>query len=102
MRDAYASAIHQTYTDRFFLRGFARNQHIFEFIRTIAVARILLPASYVRLSAGREQMSDEAQALCFLAGANSMFMGEKLLTAGNQSVDHDKELFRRLDITAES
>jgi biotin synthase len=74
---------------------------IFEFIRTIAVARILLPASYVRLSAGREQMSDEAQALCFLAGANSMFMGEKLLTAGNQSVDHDRELFRRLDIRAE-
>jgi len=75
---------------------------IFEFIRTIAVARILLPASYVRLSAGREQMSDEAQALCFLAGANSMFMGEKLLTTDNQSIDHDRQLFRRLDISAEA
>jgi len=75
---------------------------IFEFIRTIAVARILLPASYVRLSAGREQMSDEAQALCFLAGANSMFTGEKLLTTDNLSIDHDQALFRRLDISAES
>ncbi len=74
---------------------------IFEFIRTIAVARILLPTSHVRLSAGREQMSDEAQALCFLAGANSMFTGEKLLTTANQGIDHDRQLFRRLDISAE-
>jgi biotin synthase len=54
-----------------------------EFVRTIAVARIVMPASRVRLSAGREAMSDELQALCFLAGANSIFYGEKLLTTGN-------------------
>lgn len=75
---------------------------IFEFIRTIAVARILLPTSYVRLSAGREQMTDEAQALCFLAGANSMFTGEKLLTTDSQGIDQDRTLFQRLDIRAES
>lgn len=71
---------------------------IFDFIRTIAVARILMPKSYVRLSAGREDMSDEAQALCFLAGANSIFYGEKLLTTGNPAADEDKRLFARLGV----
>jgi biotin synthase len=73
----------------------------FEFVRMIAVARILMPASHVRLSAGRAQMSDELQALCFLAGANSIFYGEKLLTTGNPDSEHDLELFRRLKIAAE-
>jgi biotin synthase len=73
----------------------------FEFIRTIAVARITMPGSYVRLSAGREAMSDEMQALCFLAGANSMFYGEKLLTAGNQDAENDQALFARLGLHAE-
>jgi biotin synthase len=74
---------------------------IFEFIRTVAVARIMMPASYVRLSAGRETMHDEAQALCFLAGANSLFYGDKLLTTENATTDHDKALFQRLGIQAE-
>lgn len=74
---------------------------IFEFIRTIAVARILMPSSYVRLSAGRETMHDEAQALCFMAGANSLFYGDKLLTTDNATTDHDKALFQRLGIQAE-
>jgi biotin synthase len=68
----------------------------FDFIRTIAVARILMPSSAVRLSAGREQMSDELQALAFLAGANSIFYGEKLLTTGNPDVEHDRRLLDRL------
>jgi biotin synthase len=72
----------------------------FEFVRTIAVARILMPASYVRLSAGRQEMSDEAQALCFLAGANSIFYGERLLTTDNPETDHDTLLFKRLGIHA--
>ncbi len=72
---------------------------IFEFIRTIAVARLLMPASYVRLSAGRQNMHDEAQALCFLAGANSIFYGDRLLTTDNATLNHDRELFRRLDLT---
>ena len=71
-----------------------------EFVRSIAVARILMPASHVRLSAGREAMSDEMQALCFLAGANSVFYGEKLLTAPNPAADQDKQLFKRLGLTA--
>lgn len=71
---------------------------ILEFIRTLAVARILMPQSFVRLSAGREAMTDEAQALCFLAGANSIFCGEKLLTTGNPEVDEDDALFDRLGI----
>ena len=75
---------------------------LFEFIRTIAIARIMMPLSYVRLSAGRENMSDEAQALCFQAGANSSCCGDKLLTAGNTTTDHDLELFQRLGIQAES
>jgi biotin synthase len=68
----------------------------FDFVRTIAVARILMPHAAVRLSAGREQMSDELQALAFLAGANSIFYGEKLLTTGNPDVEHDQQLLRRL------
>lgn len=71
-----------------------------EFVRTIAVARILMPASFVRLSAGREDMSDEAQALCFLAGANSIFYGEKLLTTPNPAENNDTALFERLGISA--
>jgi len=71
----------------------------FEFVRTIAVARILMPRSMVRLSAGRAEMSDELQALCFFAGANSIFYGEKLLTTGNPDVAHDQALFARLGIT---
>ncbi len=70
----------------------------FEFVRTIAVARILMPKSMVRLSAGREQMSDELQALCFAAGANSIFYGEKLLTTGNPDTERDLALFRRLGL----
>jgi len=69
-----------------------------EFVRTIAVARILMPLSRVRLSAGREQMSDEMQALCFFAGANSIFYGEKLLTTGNPDTEHDQRLFERLGL----
>jgi len=72
-----------------------------EFVRTIAVARILMPAAYVRLSAGRETMTDELQALCFLAGANSIFYGEKLLTTGNPDVARDRSLLERLGIRAE-
>jgi biotin synthase len=74
----------------------------FDFVRMIAVARILMPGSHVRLSAGRAQMSDELQALCFMAGANSIFYGEKLLTTGNPDTEHDQGLFRRLKITAEA
>jgi biotin synthase len=70
----------------------------FEFVRTIAVARILMPASMVRLSAGRQQMDDALQALCFFAGANSIFAGDKLLTTGNPDVEHDRRLFERLDL----
>jgi len=70
----------------------------FEFVRTIAVARLLMPASMVRLSAGRQQLGDGIQALCFLAGANSIFYGEKLLTTGNPDVADDRALFRRLDL----
>ena len=70
----------------------------FEFVRTIAVARILMPASIVRLSAGRAEMSDELQALCFFAGANSIFHGEKLLTTGNPDTARDQALFERLGL----
>jgi biotin synthase len=73
----------------------------FDFVRMIAVARILMPGSHVRLSAGRAEMSDELQALCFMAGANSIFYGEKLLTTGNPDTEHDLSLFRRLKIAAE-
>ena len=71
---------------------------MFEFVRTIAVARILMPRSFVRLSAGREEMSDEAQALCFLAGANSIFAGRRLLTTANPEPDRDAELLERLGL----
>lgn len=70
----------------------------FEFIRTIAAARITMPTSYVRLSAGREAMSDEMQALCFLAGANSIFYGDRLLTTSNPEADKDATLFSKLGI----
>ena len=69
-----------------------------EFVRTIAAARIMMPASLVRLSAGRETMSDELQALCFLAGANSIFHGEKLLTTPNPAEGRDAKLFARLGV----
>ncbi len=69
-----------------------------DFVRTIAVAKILMPASMVRLSAGREHMSDEMQALCFLAGANSIFIGPKLLTTENPAQEKDRRLFERLGI----
>jgi biotin synthase len=70
----------------------------FDFVRTIAVARIVMPRAFVRLSAGRTEMSDELQALCFLAGANSIFYGEKLLTTGNPDTVRDRALFARLQI----
>ncbi|WP_438969925.1 biotin synthase BioB [Methylophaga sp.] len=70
-----------------------------EFVRTIAVARIMMPKSFVRLSAGRENMTDEMQAMCFLAGANSIFYGEKLLTTDNPDTNRDQQLFKRLGIT---
>ena len=73
----------------------------FEFVRTVAVARILMPRSHVRLSAGRSEMSDELQALCFLAGANSIFYGEKLLTTGNPDTEQDQRLFQRLGLIPE-
>jgi len=70
----------------------------FEFVRTVAVARILMPKSFVRLSAGRTEMNDELQALCFHAGANSIFFGGKLLTTDNPDEDHDAALFKRLGL----
>ena len=73
---------------------------VFEFIRCIAVARILMPSSLVRLSAGRQSLSDEAQAMCFLAGANSIFYGERLLTTDNPEADADRMLFDRLGLYA--
>ncbi len=74
----------------------------FEFVRTIAVARILMPRSYVRLSAGRESMDEYMQSLAFLAGANSMFYGEKLLTTPNPGVSKDQQLFNKLGIKTEN
>ena len=70
----------------------------FDFVRTLAVARLIMPQSYVRLSAGRSDMSDELQALCFLAGANSIFYGERLLTTDNPERDQDRRLFERLGL----
>ncbi|MCY7386814.1 MAG: biotin synthase BioB [Burkholderiales bacterium] len=70
-----------------------------EFVRSIAVARITMPTSFVRLSAGRQEMNEATQAMCFLAGANSIFYGEKLLTTGNPDVDRDRALFGKLGIT---
>jgi biotin synthase len=69
-----------------------------EFVRTIAVARIVLPKSFVRLSAGRQAMPESVQALCFLAGANSIFYGDKLLTTGNPETERDRQLFAKLDL----
>ena len=74
---------------------------VFEFIRTIAVARILMPKSHVRLSAGRQEMNEQTQALCFMAGANSIFYGEKLLTTGNPEADRDMALFTKLGVQPE-
>jgi len=71
-----------------------------EFVRTVALARILMPKTHVRLSAGRTDMSDEMQAMCFFAGANSIFVGDTLLTADNPEEDKDNALFARLGITA--
>lgn len=73
----------------------------FEFVRTIAIARIMLPQARVRLSAGRTSMADELQALCFLAGANSIFYGEKLLTTANPEIEKDRALLERLGISVE-
>lgn len=70
----------------------------FEFIRTIATARITMPKAMVRLSAGRSEMSEAVQALCFLAGANSVFYGDKLLTTGNPEIEQDKIMFRKLGL----
>ena len=70
----------------------------FDMVRCIAAARVLMPTSHIRLSAGRTEMSDELQALCFLAGANSIFYGEKLLTTDNPGVEQDMKLFKRLGI----
>ncbi|HNF92815.1 MAG TPA: biotin synthase BioB, partial [Accumulibacter sp.] len=70
----------------------------FEFVRTIAAARITMPSSFVRLSAGRQAMAEELQALCFLAGANSIFYGDKLLTTGNPEADRDQVLFEKLGL----
>ncbi len=72
-----------------------------EFVRMVAVARIIMPKSYVRLSAGRENMSDEMQAMCFFAGANSIFYGDKLLTTDNPDINNDIDLFNRLGLTPE-
>ncbi|MEY4463424.1 MAG: Biotin synthase [Pseudomonadota bacterium] len=70
----------------------------FEFVRVIALARIMIPKSYIRLSAGREQMSDELQALCIMSGVNSIFYGEKLLTSANPIPERDNDLFKKLGI----
>jgi biotin synthase len=70
----------------------------FDFVRTVAVARILMPQSFVRLSAGREQMNEQMQSLCFLAGANSIFYGERLLTTSNPEASKDMQLFNKLGI----
>jgi biotin synthase len=72
-----------------------------DFVRTVAAARLTMPRSHVRLSAGRQEMSDELQALCFLAGANSIFYGEKLLTTGNPDVERDRNLLARLGLRPE-
>ena len=69
-----------------------------EFVRTIAVARITMPRAFVRLSAGRSALTDAEQALCFLAGANSIFCGDRLLTTGNPEIDHDRALFDKLGV----
>jgi len=74
----------------------------FEFIRTVAITRLMFPTSMIRLSAGRENMSEEMQALCFYVGANSIFLGDKLLTAKNSSLSRDKEMFKKLGLQTRS
>jgi len=74
----------------------------FEFITTVAVARIMMPRSYVRLSAGRESMNEQTQAMCFMAGANSIFYGEQLLTTPNPDIEEDRQLFAKLSIQPEA
>jgi biotin synthase len=69
-----------------------------EFVRTIAAARITMPRAFVRLSAGRSDLSDAEQALCFLAGANSIFCGDRLLTTGNPQIERDRELIDKLGL----
>ena len=76
----------------------AQEMHPFDFVRTIALARIMMPTSRIRLTAGREAMSDELHALCFAAGVNSLFQGEKLLTVNNASPGHDQKLFAVLGL----
>ena len=73
-----------------------------EFVRMIATTRILIPKTYIRLSAGRESMNDTMQALCFHAGANSVFFGEKLLTTPNPDISQDHQLFEKLGMTLEA
>src|SRR3546814_8897482 len=80
------------------LAGDAAQIDAIEFVRTVAVARLMMPKSVVRLSAGRESMSDELQALCFLAGSNSIFLGDKLLTTPNAGDDRDSALFEKLGV----
>jgi len=80
----------------------AKRVDALDLVRTIAAARITMPASVVRLSAGREHMSDEAQALCFMAGANSIFVGDKLLTTVNPGRSKDESLLARLGMRAET
>ena len=70
-----------------------------EVVRTVAVARLLMPESHVRLSAGRENMPEPVQAWCFMAGANSIFLGEKLLTASNPALEWDRLMVEKLDLT---
>ena len=79
---------------------YSNNENVdnFDFIKVIAIARITMPKTYVRLSAGRDTMNDEMQALCFLAGANSIFYGDELLTTKNSSINHDKNLLDKLRI----
>jgi biotin synthase len=84
------------------LLGTSEDLDPFEFVRTIAVARITMPASHVRLSAGRQELGEAVQALCFLAGANSVFYGERLLTTGNPEADADAALFARLGLHGEA
>ena len=76
----------------------AKSLDSFEFVKTVAVTRIMFPKSMVRLSAGREEMTDELQAWCFMAGANSIFYGDKLLTAKNPGQDRDFNLLNRLGL----
>ncbi len=80
----------------------AQDLHPFDLVCTVAIARIMMPKSYIRLSAGRSLMSDEQQALCFLAGANSVFFGDKLLTTDNPVVAKDRALFKRLGLRPQS